>query len=216
MARQTVKQTLIQIGGLSTPSKMPGYGYGLSAFKCKQGSKLRCVPGSTCSKCYARSGNYCFPCVRQAHKNRLQSISTVGWVDNMVWVINYRANRKRNPIHVFRWHDSGDIQSLEHLERIVLVCQMTPSVKHWLPSKEYAIVGEYLRKHGSFPSNLCVRISAPMIGQQLHMWKGLPTSSVNNPIGFQCPVANGKQGCDTHNCRACWDNSVPNVNYKKH
>ena len=35
-------------GGLSKPSKMPGYAYNLPAIHCKTGSKLAQVPGTTC------------------------------------------------------------------------------------------------------------------------------------------------------------------------
>ena len=36
-----IKEAKSIVGGLSNPSKMPGYGYGLSAFDCSVGSKLR-------------------------------------------------------------------------------------------------------------------------------------------------------------------------------
>jgi len=41
------------VGGLSKPSKMPGWAYGLPAAECKTGSKLVKIPGSVCSGCYA-------------------------------------------------------------------------------------------------------------------------------------------------------------------
>ena len=41
------------IGGLSSPSKMPWYGWSISAYRCKTGGKLREVENSTCSHCYA-------------------------------------------------------------------------------------------------------------------------------------------------------------------
>ena len=44
------------VGGLSKPSKMPGWAYGIPAKECKTGSKLRQVKGSTCEKCYALKG----------------------------------------------------------------------------------------------------------------------------------------------------------------
>ena len=43
-------------GGLSKPSKMPGYAYNLPAIHCKTGSKLAQVPGTTCHGCYALKG----------------------------------------------------------------------------------------------------------------------------------------------------------------
>ena len=35
-------------GGLSKPSKMPGYAYNLPAIHCKTGAKLAQIPGTTC------------------------------------------------------------------------------------------------------------------------------------------------------------------------
>ena len=45
----TVKEAWTEVGGLSKPSKMPSFGYSLSALKCKVGSKLREVLNSTCA-----------------------------------------------------------------------------------------------------------------------------------------------------------------------
>ena len=42
---------------------------------------------------------------------------------------------------------------------------------------------------------------------------GLTTSGVS-PDGFNCPAS--KQGNECGECRACWDNTVDNINYKKH
>ena len=53
-------------GGLSKPSKMPGYAYNLPATECKIGSKLVKVPGSVCHGCYALKGRYRFPNVKDA------------------------------------------------------------------------------------------------------------------------------------------------------
>ena len=52
------------VGGLSTPSKMPGYAYGLPAKDCIVGSTLAKIPGSVCHGCYALMGNYRFPNVK--------------------------------------------------------------------------------------------------------------------------------------------------------
>ena len=39
------------VGGLSKPSKMPGWAYGLPAAECKTGSKLAKLPGTVCYGC---------------------------------------------------------------------------------------------------------------------------------------------------------------------
>jgi hypothetical protein len=55
------EQRKLITGGLSRPSKMPGYAYNLPAIHCKTGSKLAAIPGTTCHGCYALKGRYRFP-----------------------------------------------------------------------------------------------------------------------------------------------------------
>ena len=59
------------VGGLSKPSKMPGWSIGIPAKECKTGSKLRKVKGSTCYDCYALKGCYVFK-VYKTHSTRDQ------------------------------------------------------------------------------------------------------------------------------------------------
>lgn len=99
------------VGGLSRPSKMPGYAYGLPAKACKTGSKLVGVPGSVCAGCYALKGNYRFGSVKSAQQRRLESLQHPRWVEAMITLLHALD------IRWFRWHDSGDIQSPSHLER---------------------------------------------------------------------------------------------------
>jgi len=63
----------------------------------------------------------------------------------------------RNPY--FRWHDSGDLQSVEHFRLICDIARATPNTTHWLPTKEPRYV------KGDVPANLIVRVSAPHIDQ---------------------------------------------------
>jgi hypothetical protein len=76
------------VGGLSRPSKMPGWSYGLPAAECKTGQLLVDVVGSTCEGCYATKGCYVFPVVQAAQYRRLESIVKPEWVDAMALLIN--------------------------------------------------------------------------------------------------------------------------------
>ena len=76
------------VGGLSRPSKMPGWCYGLPAKECKTGGKLQKVPGSVCFNCYALKGCYVFDVVQAAQYRRLKSIKNPGWVSAMAFLIN--------------------------------------------------------------------------------------------------------------------------------
>ena len=75
------------VGGLSTPSKMPCYGWSLSAKLCKTGSKLAQIEGSVCDKCYALRGNYLFPVVQNAMRKRLEGLNNSLFVSAMVLLI---------------------------------------------------------------------------------------------------------------------------------
>lgn len=197
------------VGGLSKPSKMPGYAYGLSALDCKVGSLLRKVKGSTCGSCYALKGMYSFPVVKNAHKRRMESLSDPRWVSAMTELIS----RKAKKVPYFRWHDSGDLQDVEHLSKIVRIAKNLPGVSFWLPTRENAIVREFLAGN-SFPQNLTIRVSAPMIGRTPEKIAGTVGSSVENPSAFQCPAP--KQGNSCMDCRACWNSKVKEVSYSKH
>ena len=114
-------------GGLSAPSKMPGPAHNLPAWKCITGVKLQAVPGSVCAGCYAMKGRYRFKNVRAALDRRLEALSDPRWVQAMVVLIKDHK--------FFRWHDSGDIQSVDHLKNIFEVCKQTPDTQHWMPTR---------------------------------------------------------------------------------
>tara|TARA_Y100001963_G_scaffold143410_1_gene214266 strand:+ start:291 stop:920 length:630 start_codon:yes stop_codon:yes gene_type:complete len=207
-----IKEAWANVGGLSKPSKMPGYGYGLSAFECSTGSKLRLIKNSTCSMCYALKGRYTFKGVKAAHANRLESITNDNWVESMTFLINHYCKK----IKYFRWHDSGDLQSLDHLKKIVAVAMATPQVRHWLPTREAGILKAYYKEGLSLPGNLAVRVSATMIDGKPHSNMGL-TSTVHKEskaIGFTCKAP--KQSNECKSCRACWNINIQNVSYAAH
>ena len=98
-------------GGLSAPSKMPGAAYNLPAQGCITGAKLQAVEGSVCAGCYSLKGRYNFPNVKAALQRRLKSLDHPQWVEAMTTLVKKKKH--------FRWHDSGDIQSVVHLKKIL-------------------------------------------------------------------------------------------------
>lgn len=116
------KQAEAIVGTLSKPSKMPGFAYSTPAKRCLIGAKMRNVAGSICAFCYALKGRYVFPNVVKAMEKRFASLTHNLWVDAMTYLIG----KVKNP-H-FRWHDSGDIQGVWHLEKIVKVAKNLPNV----------------------------------------------------------------------------------------
>jgi len=190
------------VGGLSKPSKMPGWSIGLPARECKTGGKLQAVPGSVCYDCYAMKGCYVFKVVQEAQYRRLKAIYTAPWIKAMATLIQSKK------ADVFRWHDSGDVQDLEHLNKIFEVCRLTPGKRHWMPTRE-AWIKDHLNRA---PSNLVIRFSAPMVDQAAPAsWKNTSTVVTANAT---CPSA--KQGNICGDCRNCWNSKIKNISYGQH
>ena len=189
-------------GSLSKPSKMPGWSIGLPAKECKTGSKLRKIEGSTCYDCYALKGCYVFKVVQDAQYRRLAAIKHPQWTTAMAHLIN-----SKKP-DVFRWHDSGDVQDLDHLNKIYEVCRLSPSKRHWLPTRE-----AWIQKHlASKPENLIIRFSMPMVDQA-------PAGSFEHystvvKSGATCPAP--KQDNECRDCRNCWNSEIKNIAYGIH
>ncbi len=205
-----LKEAKETVGSLGKPSKMPCPSYNTPAILCVMGSRLRKIKGSTCHKCYAMRGNYVRPNVKTGLKKRFDAFKKNNFVEGMSLMIN-RYSAKSG---YFRWFDSGDLADADILKKIVMICENTPKIKHWLPTREVKIVSDYL-KEKEFPKNLLVRVSAPMIdGKPLKFrW----TSTVHhkeNPIGRDCPSRFQENKC--MDCRACWDRRIKNVSYHKH
>ena len=202
--------------GLTQTTKMPCKSYSLPTIACKTGFKMRAIAGSICADCYAEKGNYrkYASGIEPAQHARLVSINDELWVDAMV--VSIGADK------YFRWHDSGDIQDIEHLEKIAEVAKRTPDCMHWLPTREYGIVSAFTAQY-DIPKNLIIRLSAMftdkavVIPASLKNIAGIAVSNVHAksaPIGTACnaPAQNGE--CRT--CRACWNRDVAAVSYSIH
>ena len=189
-------------GGLSKPSKMPGPCFNLPASRCITGAKLVKIPGSVCAGCYALKGRYRFGNVQKALERRRQALSSPRWVEAMVVLVSGNE--------FFRWHDSGDLQSLEHLKNIFEVCKRTPKTRHWLPTREAQILKQVQPE--DVPKNLIIRFSSHMIDQgPVTAW---PWTSTVVTKDKTCPAAEQDNTCGS--CRACWNRDVKNIAYGKH
>lgn len=207
-------QASIVAGSVTSTSKMPCKSYSLPTVACITGYKMSKIAGSICSTCYANKGNYVQYAnnIEPAQHARLDSLHDALWVDAMVAHIGSDS--------YFRWHDSGDLQGLWHLEKIAQVAELTPTCKHWLPTREYSMIKQYIDKHGALPKNLIVRLSAMYVDKQVTIpasLQGQANVTVSNvhtvtPIGHECNSP--KQGGKCLDCRVCW--STKPVSYKMH
>jgi hypothetical protein len=218
-----------QFGSIGTRnSKMPGTAFALPPSKCQIGAKLAHVEGSVCHGCYAVKSERMYTTVRKGwNTNYEQAVRFIAempeqWSRAMAVQIRHHLQKFGEDCH--RWFDAGDLQDVNMLRAIVRVCEQTPEVRHWLPTREAKIVADWRAAGGSEPSNLVIRISSTMIGDGP---RNAPnTSTVHRPgeqaFGHSCPASspehralnNGKSFCGP--CRACWDSSVPNVSYPFH
>ena len=196
-----IKEAQAITGSMTRTSKMPGLSYSLPAWECKTGSKLRKIKNSVCSACYALKGNYTrYKAIKAAQYVRLASLN------NELWTAAIVTQIKRQKY--FRWHDAGDVQDLQHLNKIYEVCRLTPGTKHWMPTRE-AWIKDHL---DGKPDNLVIRFSAPMIDQAAPAsW---PNSSEVVTEGATCPAP--QQGNSCGDCRNCWNPEIKTIKYGKH
>lgn len=201
-------------GTLTNTSKMPCKSYSLPTEACKTGYKMAQIKGSICHSCYANKGFYKAyeKTVKPSQWARLDSLTNPHWVDGMVNLIGNDS--------FFRWHDSGDLQGVDHLEKIARVAELTPNTRHWLPTREYGMVKQFISKNGALPSNLIVRLSAMYPDKPVIVplsLQGVANVAVSNvhtgkPMGTACNAPENNGACG--DCRLCW--STETVSYALH
>lgn len=218
----TLKAAQLDAGKISLGNgKMPGSTFAISATKCKVGGKLATVKDSTCSRCYALKLEKLRPSVNQGWlANYEKAVSLIAsnpdkWIAACVFQIMRAFAKSGEPFH--RWFDSGDLQSVEMLSAICGVARSTPSIRHWLPTRESAIVKAYKAQGGIVPENLIIRVSSTMIGDAPisgHSHTSTVHRKKSDHSGHACPAST--QGNNCGSCRACWSHDVPNISYPLH
>jgi hypothetical protein len=220
MVKKAHAEMWARIGGLSAPSKMPGFSIGIPARFCKVGAKLAKVKGSVCFKCYALKGNYRYDNVVKAQNARFAALDSPTWTADMTQVI--KAACEALGENFFRFHDSGDLQSVKHLLDIVQIARNLPEIQFWCPTKEVKLLK--LLKNIAVPSNIVFRVSAFKVNQVYNI--GMPSSAVSThktwvnkraipvPGSVLCKAYDQEGECGS--CRMCWDASVPCVSYPAH
>jgi hypothetical protein len=155
---------------------------------------------------------YKWSTTQTALEKRFASLKRPEWVSAMVTLIGVTP--------YFRWHDSGDLQSVAHLEKICEVARQTPNTRHWLPTRERNLLEKWLKANPKgFPDNLTVRWSYHWIDpKSIPKYREYGTSTVHTegaPItGVMCSAP--KQGGECGSCRACWNPRIANISYQQH
>ena len=197
---------------LSKTSKLDGiYSWSLNALDTCQGSinpvTKELVPA--CQGCYATTGNYRFKNVRAPRDFNKQDWQRSDWVNDM-------AKALENSRY-FRWFDSGDMYDVRLAEKIYNVMELTPWVKHWLPTRMYKF-SKYDQVINAMMKldNVVVRLSSDSVtGEVIN---GLTTSTIFSdtlPSGsFECKAYENEGKCN--GCRACYSKDVQVIAYKAH
>jgi hypothetical protein len=196
---------------LSKASKMPCRSWSLQALDtCPASRDASGDLVDACKGCYATSGNYRFPNVKAPRVHNREDWKRDTWVADMV--------SELDKDRYFRWFDSGDLYDVRLARKILEVCEATPWVKHWIPTRmhkfpKFTLV---LQRLQSLP-NVVLRLSSDsIIGETI---EGPNTSTIatleDAPKGsFVCEAYTRGGKCDK--CRACWDKGVSVVTYIGH
>ena len=196
---------------LSRVTKLDGIrSWSLEAGQTCPGSyKLDGTLVDACSGCYAKAGNYRFSNVKAPRQHNRQDWKRDDWEQDMI--------QELDNDRYFRWFDSGDIYHPKLAEKIYNICQATPWVKHWIPTRSYKIpkIKAILEQLNELP-NVVVRYSSDSITGEYKNHHGstiVPTPDWNDSNIHICQAyLHGK----CNKCRSCWDKSVKTVGYVAH
>ena len=244
-------------GGYSSPGKMINQTYSLPTHMCKVGGRLREVPGSVCHNCYAHpadgsSQGYTYA-MNNVQRHLLRNYDALKrdphrWASALAskqYGINSVAPRD-GLFPEFRWHDSGDADSPEHLALMAAIADSNPDIFNWLPTREWESTRKLMNARSTLPPNMAMRLSIPHIDQtldnDLNEQRGVPlmeqkyldmleefpqllTTGVvsdkklarnRDDICLVSDKSQGKKTCMDAQCDACYKPSVPNVDFVVH
>jgi len=200
-------QTQVKV---SKTSKMPCKSWSLEAIATCPASKGE--DGElvdACKGCYATTGFYLMPDAINLREHNKKDWKREEWVSEMVYEL-------RNQTY-FRWFDSGDVAWLKLAEKIYQVCEQTPNVKHWIPTRMYKFpkFKAILDKLNELP-NVRVRFSSDSVeGDFTNEHASTIIPYADSPTdAFICEAYSRGGKCG--DCRACWHKDVPMIAYVAH
>lgn len=148
------------------------------------------VRDETCDHCYARLGwyrsDYQIAVDRVLRLECLKRLIDQGnlpkWANWMVAELNALPPDEPPPqelrekglpdtwkrgdgIRYMRWHDSGDLFHADYALAILKVCEATPQVSHWLPTRRGKLINSLVQQGAVIPKNLSVLVSVQRGGK---------------------------------------------------
>lgn len=196
---------------LSKVSKIDGIrSWSLEAGVTCPGSKDGNQIFDSCAGCYAKTGNYHFPNVKQVREINRAGWKHENWVDHMVMELDNDR--------YFRWFDSGDVYHPDLAAKIYEVCKRTDWVKHWIPTMSYRHkrIRPWLDKLKALP-NVSVRFSSGSISGEFDSDHGsviIPKPEAATTEMTLCEAFANAGKCS--GCRKCWDKSIKLIAYPAH
>ena len=197
---------------LSKTSKLGTKSWSLQALETCPGSigeNGKLVPA--CSGCYATTGCYVFPVVKQVRADNKAEWQNENFTGTFTKALSKESH--------FRWFDSGDMYSLELAEKMFNIMANTPNTKHWLPTRMYKFkkFHDVLNRMKALP-NVMVRYSSDEIDgtytKDLHGSTILPNEEYADNDTFVCNAP--KQGGKCLDCRACYNKDIKVIGYLAH
>lgn len=118
---------------LSTNTKLKRdgiYSFGIPAYKAASGL-ITCPGASKCIKgCYARTGLYNMPSVKNAQEKRLELTQ-----DKHLFIAVIDTELRKRKVKVLRIHDSGDFYSAEYLDSWLTIIRLNKETHFYAYTK---------------------------------------------------------------------------------
>ena len=192
---------------ISKTSKMKVNGKTVKSFSLPAGSSC---PGSkgaeVCGSCYAKSGFYHIPVVKNVREHNKEVYKQEDFVSKMIKIIGSDK--------YFRFFDSGDIETPLLAAKLYDICKACPNTQFWIPTRSDMVssIQPGVSALASLP-NVALRLSANNIGLSKPERAGvssyvIPVSDIPRAgsLGIHvCPATTPgtlQKSCDT--CTACY------------
>ena len=164
-----------------------------------------------CSGCYATTGNYAFPNVKEPRAENKEDWRRPDWVADMT--------KEMRKAKWFRFFDSGDMYSLELAKKILEVMQATPNTQYWIPTRmgKFPKFAKVIAEMNALP-NVKVRFSSDSITgefvQGVHGSVIIPAADAAPAGVFVCEAYDREGKCSS--CRACYSKDIDVIAYPAH
>lgn len=186
---------------LSKPSSLNCLSFDLPLSQCSDS----CSYGKN-DLCYALPKNN----IHETYPNRINKLKeNLKFLNSDNFVNEFSIELKINCISHLRFFSSGDIANIDQFLKIIHVCEISPSIKFWLPTHRQDILIEYFDKLGLVkPKNVNILYSLPMINYDIPkfiiQWAKKHKIGLSN-VSTDIKKVNCQKSVTHGNCGLCFD-----------